>query len=451
MRRGNAGRIQDQQVSAAQRPSGSPAMANGRPLETAGSFAAAPSARASAPAGRGPPSSLNSNSIAIRPGQQAQPASNSSAPNQQTQPTGNSSANVQSSHGGPKQAAASTPTPAASKQLPHVPPPAAGSHTRHSTSTSKPSNHVAAYSGPNGLPATRTNAASSMQSTTAAQALAGSTRGGGSANDGQETSVLPNTIPQPARDTVQASVPGGSNPSSAPATALAASQSMTAVQSADTLGLPAELTRQSAGASSRQAYIPSSIPQLSKQSSSASSPPSGARPVAQSMVKDHLSASGSTPHFANQSFPAATPTGPPRPAAQHMAANHQSASRGPSQHSNQASPAMSPPGAARMNAQSSGLDDPGASGPKPGAIRDVLAENDIVLPVYTSGQHRSLCPQCSGGTTREKSLSIDISPSSRQAKWLCHRAKCGWKGQLDLDARQTKGTGMSSAFLHVSA
>ena len=91
--------------------------------------------------------------------------------------------------------------------------------------------------------------------------------------------------------------------------------------------------------------------------------------------------------------------------------------------------------------------DSSASQPMPGAIRDSLAANDIVLPMYTSGQHRSLCPHCTGGSTRERSLSIDISPSSRQAKWLCHRAKCGWKGQLDLDAPNAKGTGVSQRCL----
>ena len=104
--------------------------------------------------------------------------------------------------------------------------------------------------------------------------------------------------------------------------------------------------------------------------------------------------------------------------------------------------ALGPPSAQAPGQEASAP--PASAPPKPGAIRDVLAANDIVLPMYTSGQHRSLCPHCTGGSTREKSLSIDISSSSRQAKWLCHRAKCGWKGQLDLDASETRGTGMSS-------
>ncbi|KAJ1414365.1 TOPRIM domain [Sesbania bispinosa] len=45
------------------------------------------------------------------------------------------------------------------------------------------------------------------------------------------------------------------------------------------------------------------------------------------------------------------------------------------------------------------------------------------------GQYNHLlCPQCQGGESEERSLSLYIAPDGGSAVWVCFRAKCGWKG-----------------------
>lgn len=45
------------------------------------------------------------------------------------------------------------------------------------------------------------------------------------------------------------------------------------------------------------------------------------------------------------------------------------------------------------------------------------------------GQHSGLmCPECQGGSTKERSLSLLIGEDGISAQWNCHRAKCGWRG-----------------------
>jgi twinkle protein len=51
-----------------------------------------------------------------------------------------------------------------------------------------------------------------------------------------------------------------------------------------------------------------------------------------------------------------------------------------------------------------------------------------VLPKYSDGQHRVLCPQCEGGRDHEKSLSVGVQDNGKSATWLCFRATCGWTG-----------------------
>ena len=43
------------------------------------------------------------------------------------------------------------------------------------------------------------------------------------------------------------------------------------------------------------------------------------------------------------------------------------------------------------------------------------------------GQHRVVCPVCSGGTSRERSLALQCDGTS--VRWLCHRASCQNRGQ----------------------
>jgi twinkle protein len=60
----------------------------------------------------------------------------------------------------------------------------------------------------------------------------------------------------------------------------------------------------------------------------------------------------------------------------------------------------------------------------------VLAENNIRLKSLPEGGRsaKAICPQCSGGRTREVSLSVTIDEDGLGAVWRCHRGKCGWVG-----------------------
>ena len=44
------------------------------------------------------------------------------------------------------------------------------------------------------------------------------------------------------------------------------------------------------------------------------------------------------------------------------------------------------------------------------------------------GAHRMICPECSGGTSKEKSLLVAIHPM--MTKWICFRDSCGFKGRV---------------------
>lgn len=69
-------------------------------------------------------------------------------------------------------------------------------------------------------------------------------------------------------------------------------------------------------------------------------------------------------------------------------------------------------------------------------IRDLLQTQQITLPDYSPGQKRAQCPKCAGGSTHEESLALNISEDSQSAKWICHRATCGWEGGVDQGAGQ---------------
>ena len=64
-------------------------------------------------------------------------------------------------------------------------------------------------------------------------------------------------------------------------------------------------------------------------------------------------------------------------------------------------------------------------------IRDLLESKSITLPDYSPGQKRAQCPMCAGGSTHEESLALHISNDSQSAKWICHRATCGWEGGIN--------------------
>ena len=45
------------------------------------------------------------------------------------------------------------------------------------------------------------------------------------------------------------------------------------------------------------------------------------------------------------------------------------------------------------------------------------------------GQHRVVCPVCSGGTSRERSLALQCDGTS--VRWICHRASCQNHGRAE--------------------
>lgn len=47
----------------------------------------------------------------------------------------------------------------------------------------------------------------------------------------------------------------------------------------------------------------------------------------------------------------------------------------------------------------------------------------------TDVEQRVLCPACNGGTTRSKDLALRLDVDGG-AVWKCHRAKCGWSGNI---------------------
>lgn len=71
----------------------------------------------------------------------------------------------------------------------------------------------------------------------------------------------------------------------------------------------------------------------------------------------------------------------------------------------------------------------------------VLAEHNIRLKALPDGGRsaKALCPQCSGGRTREISLSVTIDEDGLGAVWRCHRGKCGWVGSGRVDGAGVQG------------
>jgi twinkle protein len=69
------------------------------------------------------------------------------------------------------------------------------------------------------------------------------------------------------------------------------------------------------------------------------------------------------------------------------------------------------------------------------SLPGLLAENNIRLKGLPEGGRsaKAICPQCSGGRTREISLSVTVDEDAQGAVWRCHRGKCGWVGSGRVD------------------
>jgi hypothetical protein len=73
-------------------------------------------------------------------------------------------------------------------------------------------------------------------------------------------------------------------------------------------------------------------------------------------------------------------------------------------------------------------------------LRDLLEEKGIALQSYAPGQYNNLhCPQCLGGSSKERSFSINISPDSQDAAWKCHRGGCGFTGAVSTAHDRNRG------------
>lgn len=72
----------------------------------------------------------------------------------------------------------------------------------------------------------------------------------------------------------------------------------------------------------------------------------------------------------------------------------------------------------------------GANEAKVVPLRDQLEAKGVVLRSYSSGQHRTVCPQCGGGSQKELCLSVHIDTDGGGATWNCFRGNCGWSGAV---------------------
>lgn len=74
-------------------------------------------------------------------------------------------------------------------------------------------------------------------------------------------------------------------------------------------------------------------------------------------------------------------------------------------------------------------------------IHTNLKQMKIHLITYESGvQKKTVCPMCGGGHTRERSLSVNISNDGYLARWICFRAKCGWRGYTEIPRKSARAS-----------
>lgn len=71
------------------------------------------------------------------------------------------------------------------------------------------------------------------------------------------------------------------------------------------------------------------------------------------------------------------------------------------------------------------------------ALIDALASVGI-RPQKLRETHptHTLCPKCSGGSSREESLVLTVDPGRLGAVWHCHRGSCGWSDNMIIGAQR---------------
>ncbi|KAM3193692.1 hypothetical protein ACQJBY_070362 [Aegilops geniculata] len=81
-----------------------------------------------------------------------------------------------------------------------------------------------------------------------------------------------------------------------------------------------------------------------------------------------------------------------------------------------------------------------------GQVVEKMKKEGIDMSQWRLGTfQRTICPQCEGGSTEERSLSVFIREDGTHGNWTCFRANCGWKGYTQPDgvpkAYQAKDSG----------
>lgn len=85
-------------------------------------------------------------------------------------------------------------------------------------------------------------------------------------------------------------------------------------------------------------------------------------------------------------------------------------------------------------------EDPTGEQKKAFGLRDQLNSKGIQLPKYQPGQYNALaCPKCGGGTTKERSLNVNIGEGGSTASWLCHRGTCNFSGSINSGSSASPG------------
>ncbi|XP_045086924.1 twinkle homolog protein, chloroplastic/mitochondrial isoform X2 [Aegilops tauschii subsp. strangulata] len=69
-----------------------------------------------------------------------------------------------------------------------------------------------------------------------------------------------------------------------------------------------------------------------------------------------------------------------------------------------------------------------------GQVVEKMKKEGIDMSQWRLGTfQRTICPQCEGGSTEERSLSVFIREDGTHGNWTCFRANCGWKGYTQPD------------------
>ncbi|KAI4970182.1 hypothetical protein ZWY2020_001096 [Hordeum vulgare] len=97
-------------------------------------------------------------------------------------------------------------------------------------------------------------------------------------------------------------------------------------------------------------------------------------------------------------------------------------------------PAEAVPAAAPRARNVSSTEERRAREERLGKVVEKMKKEGIDMTQWRLGIfQRTICPQCEGGSTEERSLSVFIREDGTHGNWTCFRANCGWKGYTQPD------------------